>query len=149
LLLQGLPTRSIFADHVERKDTAVANQRFTDAADEPDHIAPDGSEIRLLTQLASGGLAECTLRPGRVSSPVRHQTVEELWYFLEGEGEVWRDSDDDPVPVSPGRSLNIPVGVGFQFRNTGSAPLRFIIATIPQWPGPQEAEPLDEGRWTA
>jgi mannose-6-phosphate isomerase-like protein (cupin superfamily) len=127
----------------------MSDYPFTDPAQEPDHIAPDGSEIRLLTQLPSGGLAECTLMPGRVSSPVRHRIVEELWYFLEGEGEVWRDSIQEPVHVRPGRSLNIPVGVGFQFRNTGTAPLRFVIATIPQWPGPQEAVPLDAGRWAA
>ena len=26
------------------------------------------------------------------SSPVAHRSVEELWYILEGQGEVWRKS---------------------------------------------------------
>jgi hypothetical protein len=32
----------------------------------------------------------------------------------------------------------------FQFRNTGNAPLKFIIATTPPWPGAQEARPERE-----
>jgi hypothetical protein len=36
-------------------------------------------------------------------------------------------------------SLNIPLGTRFQFRNTGAEPLCFIIATLPPWPGEDEA----------
>ena len=31
----------------------------------------------------------CTLPPGRVSTAVAHRAVEELWYFIEGRGQVW------------------------------------------------------------
>ena len=50
------------------------------------------------------------------------------------------------VDVAPGVSLSIPVGARFQFRNTGPRPLRFIIVTMPPWPGEQEAYPVP-GRW--
>src|SRR5216117_2870669 len=56
----------------------------------PDEQAPDGSEIRLLPELWGGGLCHCTLPSGRTSKAVKHKTVEEIWYFVQGIGEVWR-----------------------------------------------------------
>jgi len=43
--------------------------------------------------------------------------------------------------------LTIPVRTRFQFRNTGETPLRFVIVTLPPWPGQDEAELLHTGRW--
>jgi mannose-6-phosphate isomerase-like protein (cupin superfamily) len=48
------------------------------------YIAPDGSEIRKLPDVKGGGLAHCTLPSRRTSLAVRHKTVEEIWYFIEG-----------------------------------------------------------------
>ena len=95
-------------------------------------------------------MAHCTLPPGGVSKAVAHRTVEEIWYFLEGEGEVWRirEGVGEEVAVSPGVALTIPLGTGFQFRNTGSAHLRFVIATMPPWPGEEEAFRVED-RWPA
>ena len=114
------------------------------------YLAPDGSEIRLLPNVIGGGLAHCTIPSGCVSKPVYHKTVEEIWYFIEGQGEVWRNLNEleEITDVYAGLSLTVPVATKFQFRNTGAGPLRFIIATIPQWPGPQEAEEA-VGAWTA
>lgn len=120
-----------------------------DLPDDYDYLAPDGSEIRLLLTFAEGGLAHCTLPPGGFSSAVRHKTVEEIWYFLAGRGEVWRrhGEGEEVVEVFGGRSLTIPTGAEFQFRNTGSEPLAFVIATLPAWPGEDEAVAVD-GRWS-
>lgn len=113
-----------------------------------DTLAPDGSEIRLLSSTGRGSMVHCTLNPGEVSLPVAHRTVEEVWYFLEGTGQVWRRSGDEErvVDVAPGGSLSIPVGAHFQFRTTGDGPLRFLIVTIPPWPGEDEAYRVP-GRW--
>ena len=110
---------------------------------EPDRLAPDGSEIRLLSTVSGASLCHCTLPVGAVSAAVAHRRVEELWYTLSGRGEVWRSGEDgqEPVEVSPGTSLNIPTSVSFQFRNTGDEPLCFVIATVPPWPGTDEALP--------
>ena len=115
---------------------------------EPDYTAPDGSEIRLLPSTPNGGIAHCTLGPGKVSKAVRHKTVEEIWYFVQGEGEVWRKygQKESVVPVSPGTALVIPFQAHFQFKNNGSDDLVFIVVTIPGWPGPEEAEAI-EGKW--
>lgn len=117
---------------------------------EADYLAPDGSEIRLLSTMRGGGLCHCTLPAGKISSPVTHRQVEEIWYVLEGDGEVWRRNDETEttVAVSPGASLTIPSRTAFQFRNTGSGPLCILIATMPPWPGPEEAEEA-VGVWAA
>ncbi len=106
-----------------------------------DATAPDGSEIRLLATGGRGSMVHCTLPAGAASLAVRHRTVEELWYCLEGAGEVWRrrEGQEQTVAVEPGVSLSIPTGTHFQFRNTGRGPLRFVIVTMPPWPGEDEA----------
>ncbi|MEA2534854.1 MAG: hypothetical protein QOJ93_2665, partial [Actinomycetota bacterium] len=75
-------------------------------------------------------------------------TIEEVWYFLHGEGEMWRRSGEAEEICRVGRGvfLTIPTGTAFQFRCVGEEPLRFAIATMPPWPGPDEAVPA-EGPW--
>ncbi len=113
-----------------------------------DAVAPDGSEIRLLAATSRGSMVHCTLSAGAVSKPVAHRTVEEVWYFLEGSGQMWRRNGDEErvVDVGPGVSLSIPVGVHFQFRAGGDRPLLALIVTMPPWPGEDEAYPVP-GPW--
>ena len=115
-------------------------------AAEYDYLAPDQSEIRLLPEMHGGGMAHCTLPPGGVSHAVRHQTVEEIWYFVSGAGQVWRRQGEhqETTDVSPGVAITLPVGTHFQFRNTGEAPLEFVIATMPPWPGKDEAVRVED-----
>ena len=117
----------------------------------PEHcdcLAPDRSEIRLLAATERASTVHCTLPPGKVSLAVAHRTVEEIWFFIEGQGEVWRrqGARDEVTVVAPGVSLTIPTGVHFQFRNTGPAPLRFLCVTMPPWPGDDEAHRVP-GYW--
>jgi len=113
-----------------------------------DAIAPDGSEVRLLATADSGSMAHFRLKPGAVSLAVAHKTVEEIWYFVGGRGRMWRKFGDveETVEVVPGLSLAIPVGASFQFRTDGDEPLEAVGVTIPPWPGPDEAYPV-EGAW--
>jgi mannose-6-phosphate isomerase-like protein (cupin superfamily) len=116
----------------------------------PDCLAPDGSEIRLLFATEQGSLALCTLHAGDCSSPVRHRSVHEIWFVLEGHGELWRETIADGssvTPLWPGASVDIPTGARFQFRATGLSPLRFIMLTMPHWPGHDEAQPATPGQW--
>ena len=48
--------------------------------------------------------------------------------------------------LEAGVALNIPLGVAFQFRSSGSQPLELVITTVPPWPGPDEAVAVD-GAW--
>ena len=103
--------------------------------------APDGSEIRELVATSRGSMAHCTLPPDKTSLAVAHRTADEVWYFISGEGQVWRKNDDEEIVVGaePGVSLSIEVGTHFQFRNTGDDDLCFIITTMPPWSGEAEA----------
>lgn len=113
-------------------------------------VAPDSSRVAILAAGSRASMITATLDPGAVSVPVRHRSVEELWFCFDGDGELWRSDgrQHETVPVRRGLSLSIPVGVAFQFRNTGTAPLAFLITTAPPWPGANEAVVTD-GRWPA
>ena len=114
-----------------------------------DTVAPDGSDVRILLALSRGSFAHFALAPGRTSSAVAHRTVEEIWFFLSGRGEMWRklDAAEEVVVVDAGVCVTIPVGAHFQFRTLGAEPLSAVAATMPPWPGPDEAYPVT-GPWT-
>ena len=111
----------------------------------PMTIAPDGSDVRVLLAVEAGGMAHFELGPGRVSTAVRHRTVEEIWYIVGGRGEMWRSQGErsEIVELAPGICLTIPLGTSFQFRSFGSEPLSAIGATMPPWPGDDEAIVVD------
>jgi mannose-6-phosphate isomerase-like protein (cupin superfamily) len=114
----------------------------------PDAIAPDGSEVRILAATSRGSMAQFKLPSGQTSLAVAHRTVEEVWYFTAGQGQMWRKSStaEEAVDVTPGVSISIPQGVHFQFRSTGSEALEAIGVTMPPWPGEGEAV-LVKGKW--
>jgi mannose-6-phosphate isomerase-like protein (cupin superfamily) len=116
-----------------------------------DAIAPDGSDVRVLLRLTRGSMAHFELAPGQTSRAVTHRTVEEIWFFLSGRGEMWRRQDEQPeaiVPVESGVCLTIPLGTHFQFRSLGTEPLAAVGVTMPSWPGDGEAI-IVHGKWEA
>jgi mannose-6-phosphate isomerase-like protein (cupin superfamily) len=115
---------------------------------EPTVTAPDGSDVRVMLATGRGSLAHFELAGGQTSVAVEHRTVEEIWFFLGGNGEMWRSgaAGDETVEVTPGVCLTIPVGTRFQFRALGEEPLRAVAATMPPWPGEDEAIVVD-GPW--
>lgn len=109
--------------------------------DEPDAVAPDGSDVRVLLRLTGGSAAHFELAADRTSRAVAHRTVDEIWYVLSGNGEMWRRQQDrqETVSLEPGTCLSIPAGTHFQFRATGAGPLTAMAITMPPWPGEDEA----------
>ena len=93
-------------------------------------------------------MAHFELAPGLVSIAVAHRTVDEIWYFLGGRGQMWRREGDyeEVSDVEPGVSISIPCGTAFQFRSDGAEPLTAVAITMPPWPGEDEAYPV-EGKW--
>lgn len=125
------------------------------AASAPDYISPDGADIRLVLRpevegTANHSVCEASFAAGQVSRAIRRRTVEESWYVLEGEAEVWRKPPGaDPATgtvttIVSGEALNIPVGYSFQVRAWTRGRVRLLCSTVPPWPGPDEAIP-DEG----
>jgi mannose-6-phosphate isomerase-like protein (cupin superfamily) len=121
-----------------REFTAFDTVRLPDAYDV---LAPDTSEIRVLGRVRGGSMAHGTLDPGGVSLAVVHRTVEEIWYVLDGQAEIWRKQGDreEVIAADAGTSITIPVGTHFQFRTLGNVQFRFIMCTLPPWPGEGEA----------
>lgn len=109
--------------------------------EKPDVTAPDGSDVRVLHVLKGGSMSHFELAAGRVSVAVAHRTVEEVWFFISGCGEMWRrqGEHESVVAVEPGVSLTIPLGAAFQFRSLGPEPLAAVAVTMPPWPGAEEA----------
>jgi mannose-6-phosphate isomerase-like protein (cupin superfamily) len=126
-------------------NTEFDTMRLPDARDA---VAPDGSDVRILLNLGRGGMAHFELGTGQVSRAVAHQSVEEIWYVLRGQGQMWRRQGEreETVTLERGTCLSIPAGTHFQFRSTGAGPLAAIGATMPPWPGPDEAYEV-RGAW--
>lgn len=125
--------------------TSFNSKRLPKAIDE---VAPDGSDVRVLLGLKDCVMAHYELAPGQVSTAVRDRTVEEIWFFLSGRGEMWRKQEgrEEIVPVEYGVCLTIPLGTHFQFRSFGNEPLVALGVTMPPWPGPDEAIVV-KGKW--
>ena len=116
--------------------------------EDPDAVAPDGSDVRVLLRLGRGSMAHFELGPGRVSRAVAHRAVEEIWYILAGHGQMWRcrAGRQETVPLRPGTCVSIPAGTHFQFRAADGAPLAVVGVTMPPWPGDDEAYDV-QGAW--
>jgi mannose-6-phosphate isomerase-like protein (cupin superfamily) len=95
-------------------------------------------------------MAHFALAPGQTSRAVAHRTVEEIWYFLGGRGEMWRQLGDteETVTVEAGVCITIPIGTRFQFRSLGPEALAAVGVTMPPWPGDDEAYEVG-GPWEA
>jgi mannose-6-phosphate isomerase-like protein (cupin superfamily) len=115
-------------------------------------VAPDGSLVYFLVGDAQrASLVEIVLPAGGISRPIRHLTVEEIWFVLTGSGEAWLRDPGSGIatthPLVPGATLVIPTGHHFQFRSAGPDDLRFLCYTSPPWPGSQEAAAVEAGAW--
>lgn len=68
------------------------------------------------------------LEPGKGFSAHAHNDCEEVYYFLEGTGEM--AIDDKIIPVNSGICLLVETGEAHGLKNTGPVPLRFITIRV-------------------
>jgi mannose-6-phosphate isomerase-like protein (cupin superfamily) len=97
-------------------------------------ITADGSEIReLLAHRNSGirnqSLAEARLAPGQSTTPHYHPRAEEIYYILEGQGQM--QVGLLARSVGPGDAIAIPPGMAHQITNTGARTLKFLCCCAP------------------
>lgn len=71
-------------------------------------------------------LGVCTIFPGCRNPVHYHPNCEELLYMLSGTGE--HSYDDERIQLSTGMTVRIPAGVRHNFKNTGTEPIRCLIA---------------------
>lgn len=120
-------------------------------AAQPQAVAPDGSFVRLLCRMSGGSFAHFELPANSTSRAVRHRTITEIWYIVDGLGTMWRGETPHSgreIELRPGVCLTIPPKVTFQFRSTSGVPLTAVAVTMPPWPDDDEATVVD-GPWKA
>jgi mannose-6-phosphate isomerase-like protein (cupin superfamily) len=110
--------------------------------------SPLGAYIRKLMDGTHGTMIHSTVPPGMVGRACHFRTIEEYWYVLGGEGEIWRraDGSESVTRLIPGVSVDIPLGTEFQYRCTGDEALVFTCTAMPRWPGDDEAV-IGDGPW--
>jgi len=94
---------------------------------------------RRLTQNVVGGaspiqatnfsLGHVTLDPNGGQVPWHNQQQEEIYFVLEGAGEMCLGTER--IPVQGGQAVYIPSGVFHQLTNTGATPLRMVYCYGP------------------
>ena len=89
----------------------------------------DGSTIRELHHTDEQSLAEATLAPGQTTERHYHARTEEIYFLLEGEGEM--ELDGERRHVAPGDAVLIPAGAWHQIR--AESPLRFVCCCAPPY----------------
>jgi mannose-6-phosphate isomerase-like protein (cupin superfamily) len=89
----------------------------------------DGSTIRELHHTEQQSLAEATLEPGQATERHYHARTEEIYFLLEGEGDM--EVDGDRRHVAPGDAVLIPAGSWHQIR--AETALRFLCTCAPPY----------------
>jgi mannose-6-phosphate isomerase-like protein (cupin superfamily) len=102
----------------------------------PAFITKDGSQIRELLAhrnscIRNQSLAEAALPEGASTTPHKHLVTEEIYFILEGEGEM--QIDQEYHKVIPGDAIAIPPGSVHQITNSGRGLLRFLCCCAPAY----------------
>ena len=96
----------------------------------------DGSTIRVLvdaalTRARNQSLAEAALTGGQATRRHYHGETEEIYFLLDGAGEM--EVDGERARVGPGDAILIPPGAWHQIRADEGAQLRFLCCCAPPY----------------
>lgn len=80
-------------------------------------------------QAANFAMGHVTLEPNGGQVPWHNQDQEEIYFIVEGEGEMCLG--EERRTIKAGQAAYIPTGVFHQLTNTGSAPMRMIYVYGP------------------
>lgn len=83
------------------------------------------------TGLKAVSAAFVAVDPGAVSPLHWHQKTEEMYFVTAGRGVMHLDGEE--LPVRPGDSISIPIGVVHAIGNPGDVPLTFWVVTSPPY----------------
>ena len=95
---------------------------------------PHGSEIRPLIDRTTSPITQCSLAeellpPGKSVSPHHHEVLEEVYYILEGTGEM--TVGDETREVGAGDAIYIPKHNRHTLTNTGAQIMRILLVCGP------------------
>ncbi len=104
----------------------------------PENVDPDPKTLIL-------GVVE--VDPGH-HTPLHRHRCEEVYYILQGEGEV--EIEGQKYPVKAGYGVFLPEGVRHRIHNTGKEVLRYVavggimmVPLVPKWPTESPYEILE------
>jgi quercetin dioxygenase-like cupin family protein len=89
----------------------------------------DGSTIRELHHTAAQSLAEATLAAGQSTQRHCHRASEEIYFVLEGEGDL--EIDGDGRRIAPGDAALIPPGAWHEL--VAASAMRFLCCCAPAY----------------
>ena len=97
-------------------------------------VTKDGSEVRVIvageTVARNQSLAEALLQEGETTQRHYHATSEEIYFVVEGCGEM--ELEGERTEVGPEDAVLIPRGAFHQIRAVGG-PLRFLCICAPPY----------------
>ena len=99
-------------------------------------VTADGSTIRELLGLPTApvcnqSLAEATLAPGQATQRHYHREAEEIYFVIEGAGEM--EVDGERATVRVGDAILIPPGAWHELRNEAGSRLRILCCCAPPY----------------
>jgi mannose-6-phosphate isomerase-like protein (cupin superfamily) len=102
----------------------------------PAFTTKDGSEIRELLAhrnscIRKQSLAEARIEPGKRTAPHYHPLTEEIYYIVEGAGQM--TIGDQSREVKPGDAIAIPPGAIHTILNTGTSTLKLLCCCAPAY----------------
>jgi quercetin dioxygenase-like cupin family protein len=89
----------------------------------------DGSTIRELHHTAAQSLAEATLATGQTTQRHYHRATEEIYFVLEGEGDL--EIDGERRRIAPGDAALIPAAAWHELVATTA--MRFLCSCAPAY----------------
>jgi len=100
------------------------------------YITKDSSEIRELlhpehSPVNNQSLAEAIVKPQQTTAAHFHKQTEEIYFILEGKGEM--RLDDKQFIVEENDSILIPPGQVHCIKNIGDGELRFLCCCSPAY----------------
>jgi mannose-6-phosphate isomerase-like protein (cupin superfamily) len=99
-------------------------------------ITADGSTIRSLVDRTTApvraqSLAEATVAAGTATTRHYHRAAEEIYYLLEGRGEM--EIDGERRWVGPGEAILIPAGAWHQISSDAGSAIRMLCCCSPPY----------------
>jgi mannose-6-phosphate isomerase-like protein (cupin superfamily) len=93
-----------------------------------------GSELRPLIDRTTSEVTQCSLAeevlpPGRAVAPHHHRELEEIYYILSGTGLMTVGAES--AEVGSGDAIYVPRGARHTLLNTGTSPIRLMVACGP------------------
>lgn len=107
-------------------------------------VSEHGEAVRELASpsiadLHRHSVAEVTIEPGGRSVRHYHRQQEEVYYILQGQGQM--ELDDEVHSVQPGDTVIIPPLTRHLIRNTGTQDLVMVVTCAPAW-SPEDEVPV-------